>query len=71
VNALTDIITDLQRLPEPELQDAANYIHALAEGRRQRRLAMLERTSGSLDGKEGEAFAAAVAECERVDAHGW
>ncbi len=68
---MANIIEDLRRLPEPELKDAAGYIHALAEGRRQRRLAMLERTAGSLSGKEGEALSAAAAECERVDAHGW
>lgn len=71
MTALADIVEELKRLPEQELRTAADFIHQLAEGRRQRRLAMLQETAGSLNGPEGEALETAVAECSRVDESAW
>jgi hypothetical protein len=65
--AIYSIIEDLRHLPGQDLLDAARYIHQLREARRERRLQTISATSGILSGPEGEAFEAAIEECERID----
>lgn len=69
--ALRDIIDDLKHLPHQDLEDAARYIHQLREVRRQRRIRTITETAGVLSGPLGDAFAAAVEECGRIDKNGW
>jgi len=66
---LTDIIKNLELLPEQEA--AARYVRDLAAGRRERRLAMLRETAGSLSGPEGAALEEAIAHCSRADENEW
>ncbi|WP_166443042.1 hypothetical protein [Phragmitibacter flavus] len=71
MTALVDIIDDLKHLPSQDLEDAARYIHQLRETRRQRRSQSIAETAGAISGPVGDAFAAAVEECERIDENGW
>ncbi len=71
MTALVDIIDDLKHLPSQDLEEAARYIHQLREARRLRRRRTIAETSGALSGPVGDAFAAAVEECERIDENGW
>lgn len=60
-------IDELRRMPADRLVEAADYIHALIEERRVRRESMIDATSGSLAGEDGEALETALAECSTVD----
>ncbi len=60
-------IDELRRMPADRLEEAADYIHALIEERRVRRESMIDATSGSLAGEDGEAHETALAECSTVD----
>ncbi len=71
MTALMDIIDDLKHLPSQDLEEAARYIHQLREARHQRRRQTIAETAGALSGPVGDAFAAAVEECERIDENGW
>ncbi len=62
---------ELNRLPADRLEETAKYIHALIEERRQRRGLMIDATSGSLPGEEGEALEAALKECSSPDENAW
>jgi hypothetical protein len=64
-------IDQLRRLPADRLEEAADYIHSLLEERRVRRERMMDATSGSLAGGEGEALEAALAECRQIDENAW
>lgn len=68
---ITEIIKTLELLPGPEQQEAARYVQDLAAGRRERRLAMLRETAGSLPGAEGAALEEAIAHCSRTDENTW
>lgn len=64
-------IDELRRMPADQLEETAEYIHALIEERRVRRAQMIDATSGSLSGEEGEALETALAECSTVDENAW
>jgi hypothetical protein len=64
-------IDELRRMPADRLEEAVDYIHALLEERRVRRERMIDETSGSLAGEEGEALEAALAECSTIDKNAW
>jgi hypothetical protein len=64
-------IDELRRMPADRLEEAADYIHTLLEERRVRRERMIDETSGSLAGGEGEALEAALAECNQIDENAW
>jgi hypothetical protein len=64
-------IDELRRMPADRLEEAADYIHTLLEERRARRERMIDETSGSLAGGEGEALEAALAECRQIDENAW
>ncbi len=64
-------IDELRRLPADRLEEAADYIHTLLKERRARRERMIDETSGSLAGGEGEALEAALAECSTIDENTW
>jgi hypothetical protein len=66
--AIYSILEDLRHLPSAEVSAAARYIHELRENRRSRRSKVIAETAGSLSGPEGEAFEAAIQDCERIDA---
>lgn len=58
---------ELRQMPADRLEEAADYIQTLLEERRVRRERMIDETSGSLAGGEGEALEAALAECSTID----
>jgi hypothetical protein len=64
-------IDELRRMPADQLEETADYIHALIEERRVRREHMIDATSGSLAGEEGAALETALAECSTVDENAW
>ena len=64
-------IDELRRMPADRLEEAADYIHALLEERRVRRERMIDETSCSLAGEEGEALEATLAECSTIDENAW
>lgn len=64
-------IDELRRLPADRLEEAADFIHTLLEERRLRRESMIDATSGSLAGEEGEALETALNECSIVDENAW
>jgi hypothetical protein len=64
-------IDELRSLPADRLEEAADFIRALLEERRLRRESMIEATSGSLAGEDGEALESALAECSTVDENAW
>ena len=68
MNAALPFIDELRRLPAGWLEETANFIQTLLEERRLRREAMIDATSGSLAGEEGEALETALAECRTVKA---
>lgn len=55
-------IDELRRMPSDQLEETAEYIHALIEERRVRRAQMIDATSGSLSDEEGEALEIALAD---------
>ncbi len=68
MNAALPFIEELRRLPADRLEETADFIHTLFEERRLRRESMIDATSGSLAGEEGEALETAPAECRTVKA---
>jgi hypothetical protein len=71
MTAALPFIDELRRLPADRLEEAADYIHTLIEERRLRRESMINATSGSLAGEEGDALEAALNECSTVDENAW
>ena len=71
MNAALPFIDELRRLPADRLEETADFIQTLLEERRLRREAMIDATSGSLAGEEGEALETALAECRTVDENAW
>lgn len=69
--AALSFIDELRRPPADRLGEAADYIHTLLEERRARRERMIDETSGSLAGEEGEAIETALTECNTVDENAW
>jgi hypothetical protein len=65
--AIYSILEDLRHLPSADVSAAAEYVHQLRENRRERRSRMIEKTSGSLSGSDGDSFEAATQECEHLD----
>ena len=68
MNAALPFIDELRRLPADWLEETADFIQTLFEECRLRREAMIDATSGSLAGEEGEALETALAECRAVKA---
>ena len=71
MNAALPFIDELRRLPADRLEETADFIQTLLEERRLRREAMIDATSGSVAGEEGEALETALAECRTVDENAW
>jgi hypothetical protein len=71
MTAALPFIDELRRLPADRLEEAADYIHTLIEERRLRRESMIDATSGSLAGEEGDALEAALNECSMADETAW
>lgn len=69
--AIADIVKDLERLPERELERAADIIHRLATRRAERRLKAINSLEGAMDGELGNAFAEAIKDCEQIDEDSW
>lgn len=55
-------IDELRRMPADQLEETAEYIHAMIAERRVRRAQMIDATSGCLSGEEGEALEIALAD---------
>jgi hypothetical protein len=64
---ISDIVRELETLPDRDREEAARYVHQLAAARRERRRVMLRETGGSLRGEAGEALEQAIAECSRIE----
>jgi hypothetical protein len=72
VSKLEAIVEDLRRLPPDRLDSAADYIHRLNTISNAERVAIIDRTSGSLTTEEGDEFARTIEEgCEQVDDREW
>jgi hypothetical protein len=65
--AIYSILDDLRHLPSSDVVNVARYIHELREARHVRRKESLAASSGSLSGPDGDAFEAAIMECEQKD----
>lgn len=61
------LLDELRRMPIDRLEETAAFIGVLVAERHQRRNAMIDATAGSLAGTVGEALAAALDDCERID----
>jgi hypothetical protein len=72
VSDLETIVEELKTLPPDQLDSAADYIHKLKTISRAERMAIIDRTSGSLTKEEGDALARIIEEgCEQVDERDW
>jgi hypothetical protein len=70
VSKLEIIVEELKALPPDRLDSAADYIHRLMAISHAERVAILERTAGSLTPDEGDELARIIEEgCERIDEH--
>ena len=70
VSKLEIIVEELKALPPDRLDSAADYIHRLTAISHAERVAILERTAGSLTPDEGDELARIIEEgCERIDEH--
>lgn len=66
------IVEDLKTLPPDRLDSAADYIHRLKTISRDERVAIIDRTAGSLTPEEGDELARIIEEgCEQIDEHDW
>jgi hypothetical protein len=69
---LEAIFEELKSLPPDRLEKAAEYIHRLKTLGPAERMAIIQRTEGSLIAKEGEELARIIEEgCEQIDEHDW
>jgi len=72
MSTLELIVSELKTLPPPKLEEAAVFVHRLAEASHPDRAEVLRRTAGVWSGATGAAMEKAIEEgCERVEAHGW
>jgi hypothetical protein len=72
VSKLETIVEELKTLPPDGLDIAADYIHRLKTISRTDRIAIIERTGGSLTPQEGDELARIIEEgCERIDERDW
>jgi hypothetical protein len=73
VSKLEIIVEELKALPPDRLDSAADYIHRLTAISHAERVAILERTAGSLTPDEGDELARIIVEgCDRIDEqYGW
>ena len=72
VSKLEAIFEDLKALPPDRLESAADYIHKLKTISHAERVAIIDRTSGSLTKEEGDELARIIEEgCERIDERDW
>jgi hypothetical protein len=68
VSKLEAIVEDLKMLPPDRLESAADYIHRLKTISSSERMAIIERTAGSLTPEEGDELASIIEEgCEKID----
>jgi hypothetical protein len=67
---LESILEDLKSLPPKRLESAADYIHKLKTVSDAERVAIIDRTAGSLTAEEGEQLERIIEEgCEQIDDH--
>jgi hypothetical protein len=72
VSKLEAIVEELKTLPPNRLESAADYIHKLKTISDAERIAIIDRTSGSLTPEEGEELARIIEEgCEQIDEPDW
>jgi len=72
VSTLEITLEDLNALPVPKLEEAADYIHRLRESSRAERLAILRETSGIFIPDDADAIEKAIKDdCEKIDARDW
>jgi len=72
VSKLEAIVEELKALPPDRLDSAADYIHRLKTISRAERMAIVERTAGSLTPEEGDELDRIIEEgCERIDERDW
>ena len=72
MSKLESILEDLKTLPPDRLDSGADYIHKLKTISRAERIAIIDRTSGSLTKEEGDEFARIIEDgCEQVDERDW
>jgi len=72
VSKLDTIVEELKTLPPDRLDSAADYIHRLKTISGAERIAIIERTAGSLTPEEGDELARIIEEgCERIDEPRW
>ena len=72
VSKLETIVEELKTLPPDRLDSAADYIHKLKTISRAARIAIIERTAGSLTEEEGDERARIINEgCEQIDGRDW
>jgi hypothetical protein len=72
VSKLEAIFEDLKGLPPDRLDSAADYIHKLKTISNAERVAIIDRTAGSLTKEEGDELARTIEEgCERIDERDW
>ena len=67
MTALEAIYEDLKALTPDKLPQAAEWIHELRERSDKEKQNAFDLAFGCLSAEEGEAFAKAVEECERID----
>jgi hypothetical protein len=72
VSNLESILEDLKTLPPNRLESAADYIHKLRTISDAERIAIINRTAGSLTTEEGDELARIIEEgCEQIDERDW
>jgi hypothetical protein len=72
VSKLEAIVEELKTLPPNRLESAADYIHKLKTISDAERIAIIDRTSGSLTPEEGDELARIIEEgCEQIDERDW
>ncbi|MSR65182.1 MAG: hypothetical protein EXS18_05310 [Verrucomicrobiae bacterium] len=72
MSTLELIVKELKTLPPAKLKEAAGYIHRLKNGNREKRMAALRKTAGSLSAEEADELEKIVEEgCEKIDARDW
>lgn len=72
MSKLEAIVEELKTLPPNRLESAADYIHKLKTISDAERIAIIDRTSGSLTPEEGDELARIIEEgCEQIDERDW
>jgi hypothetical protein len=70
MTVIETIIRGVQSLPLRQQVEVARYVHRLSASAQRERAAVLQRTHGTLDEADGEAFEQAMHDARRVEAHG-